>query len=76
MPAYANQLRNRCENSHQPTPQRERRMQGFKSPGHAQRFLAAALLRNTFDRVGIECPPPSTVKKCRKDTRCGARLRA
>src|ERR671923_671650 len=34
-------LNNRVENSHQPTRQRERRMQGFKSPGHAQRFLAA-----------------------------------
>ena len=31
-------LNNRAENSHQPTRQRERRMQGFKSPGHAQRF--------------------------------------
>ena len=26
-------LNNRCENSHRPTRQRERRMQGFKSPG-------------------------------------------
>src|SRR5882724_13350688 len=34
-------LNNRAEHSHQPTRQRERRMQGFKSPGHAQRFLAA-----------------------------------
>jgi putative transposase len=34
-------LNNRAENSHQPTHQQERRMQGFKSPGHAQRFLAA-----------------------------------
>jgi putative transposase len=34
-------LNNRAENSHRPTRQRERRMQGFKSPGHAQRFLAA-----------------------------------
>jgi len=33
-------LNNRAENSHQPTRQRERRMRGFKSPGHAQRFLA------------------------------------
>jgi putative transposase len=33
-------LNNRAENSHQPTRQRERRMQGFKSPGHAQRFLS------------------------------------
>jgi putative transposase len=34
-------LNNRAENSHQPTRQRERRMQRFKSAGHAQRFLAA-----------------------------------
>jgi putative transposase len=34
-------LNHRAENSHQPTRQRERRMQGFKSPGHAQRFLSA-----------------------------------
>ena len=34
-------LNNRCENSHRPTRQRERRMQGFKSPGHTQRFLSA-----------------------------------
>jgi putative transposase len=34
-------LNNRAENSHQSTRQRERRMQGFKSPGHAQQFLAA-----------------------------------
>src|SRR5262245_41991698 len=34
-------LHNRCENSHRPTRQREYRMQGFKSPGHAQRFLSA-----------------------------------
>jgi len=34
-------LNNRAENAHQPTRQRERRMQEFKSPGHAQRFLSA-----------------------------------
>jgi putative transposase len=34
-------LNNRCENSHRPTRQRERRMQGCKSAGHAQRFLSA-----------------------------------
>jgi putative transposase len=34
-------LNNRAENSHQPTRQRERRMQRFKSPGHAQQFLSA-----------------------------------
>jgi len=34
-------LNNRAENSHQPTRQRERAMQRFKSPGSAQRFLSA-----------------------------------
>jgi len=33
-------LNNRAENSHQPTRQRERRMQRFKSAGQAQWFLA------------------------------------
>ena len=33
-------LNNRAENSHQPTRERERRMRGFKSPRHAQRFLS------------------------------------
>jgi hypothetical protein len=33
-------LDNRAERSHQPMRQRERRIQGFKSPGHAQRFLS------------------------------------
>ena len=34
-------LNNRAENSHQPRRQRAQRMPRFKSPGHAQRFLAA-----------------------------------
>jgi putative transposase len=34
-------LNNRCENSHRPTRECEQRMQRFKSPGHAQRFLSA-----------------------------------
>ncbi|MFE2933519.1 IS6 family transposase [Streptomyces sp. NPDC059278] len=33
-------LNNRCENSHQPTRQRERAMKRFTSPGHAQQFLS------------------------------------
>jgi putative transposase len=33
-------LNNRAENSHQPTRERERRMRGFKSAAHAQRFLS------------------------------------
>jgi len=34
-------LNNRAENSHRPTRRRERQMQRFKSPGHAQDFLSA-----------------------------------
>src|SRR3954453_20642678 len=34
-------LKNRAENSHQPTRRRERQMKRFKSPGQAQRFLSA-----------------------------------
>jgi putative transposase len=33
-------LNNRAENSPQSTRERERRMRGFKSAGHAQRFLS------------------------------------
>jgi putative transposase len=33
-------LNNRVENSHRPTRRRERALQRFKSPEHAQQFLA------------------------------------
>ena len=46
---YAN---NRAEVSHQPARQRERQMRGFKSPGHAQRFLSVHGIIQNFFRLG------------------------
>ena len=43
---------NRAENSHQPTRERECRMRRFKSPGHAQRFLATFGVIASFFRPG------------------------
>jgi transposase-like protein len=41
---------NWAENSHLPVRRRERKMQRFKSPGSAQRFLAIhATVQNTFN---------------------------
>jgi len=41
---------NRAENSHLPVRRRERKMQRFKSPGSAQRFLSShAAVHNTFN---------------------------
>jgi transposase-like protein len=40
---------NRAENWHLPVRRRERKMQRFKSPGSAQRFLSVhAVVQNTF----------------------------
>src|SRR5262247_1949350 len=47
-------LHHRGEHSHRPTRQREHRMQGLKSAGHAQRTcLPMVLLPNTSDRDDI-----------------------
>jgi putative transposase len=52
-------LNNRAENSHQPTRQREQRLQGFKSPGHVQRFLSAyALIAQHFRPRCHRLPAP------------------
>jgi transposase InsO family protein len=50
---------NRAENSHEPTRRRERKMQGFKSAGSAQRFLSihAATLQH------LQRPTPSHLSK-------------
>src|SRR4051794_34285633 len=45
---------NRAENSHQVVRRRERKLQRFKSPGSAQRFLSMhAAVHNTFNFSGI-----------------------
>jgi putative transposase len=40
-PRQSRSRKNRCEHAHRPPRQRERRMQGFTSAGHAQRCLSA-----------------------------------
>jgi putative transposase len=62
-------LNNRAENSHQPTRQRERRLQGFKAPGHAQGSSRPTVPSpNISARAGIGLPPRLTGKKCDTDS--------
>ena len=66
---------NRAENSHQPTRGRERKMQRFKSPGSAQRFLSAhAAVHNSFN-TQRHLISPKTLKAFRAEATenwCGA----
>ena len=45
-------LNNQADNSHPPTRERERRMRGFQSAGHAQRFLSTFGVIASFFRPG------------------------
>ena len=60
-------MNNRAENSHLPVRQRERRMQRFKSPKSAQRFLSThAAVYNTFN-VQRHLTSRRTMHKFRSD---------
>jgi putative transposase len=61
-----NGLNNRAENSHRPTRRRERVLQRFKSPEHAQQFLSPfGPISDHFRPAGTCSPPPSTATCCR-----------
>ena len=51
---------NRAENSHQPVRRRERKMQRFKSPASAQRFLAVHATVYTSSTSNAIWSPPNT----------------
>ena len=65
-------LNNRAENSHQPTRQRERRMQRFKSPATPSgSSLPMVPSRSTSVHAVIDSPRPPTVKRWGTDSRAG-----
>jgi putative transposase len=65
---------NRAENSHQPTRRRGRKMQRFKSPGSAQKFLSThASVYNTFNAQRHPRPKRITCFALRLWTRGGRR---
>ncbi len=62
-------LNNRAEHAHQPTRARARRMRRCKSPGHAQRFLAA------YGPLATHCRPcrhrlTATTSRATRTARC------
>ena len=68
---------NRAENSHQPTRRRERKMQRFKSPGSAQRFLSvhAAVQKHVQRPASSHIPPHASRPKRRSVPEVASRHR-
>ena len=71
---------NRAENSHQPTRRRERKMQGFKSVGSAQRFLSFHAAAHNMSTPEEKCigfrSKNASVKLARRASDLGPFLRA
>ena len=58
---------NRAENSHQPVRRRERKMQKFKSPGSAQKFLNVHSATYNIFYVQRHLLKRTTFKQCRAE---------
>ena len=65
---------NRAENSHQPTRRRECKMQGFKRPGSAQRFLSTHAEMSPLSSSLAPLPSPHWPEPCRLTASVAARL--
>ena len=70
-------LTNNAEDSHQSTRQRERRLQGFKSPGHAPRIFLRPMVRlpNISGRDAIASQPMTTAERWHNDSGAGGKSR-